>query len=171
VRALGIVGWSGSGKTTLITRLIPILQARKLRVSTIKHAHSGFEMDTPGKDSYRHREAGVREVMIVSGNRWALLHESAQELKLDDLLMRMSDVDIVLVEGMKEIAISKIEVYRPALGKPPIWPTQPNILAVASDEPLINCDRVALPLNRPERIVSWMLRLTGLELTRVRRTD
>ena len=171
MRALGIVGWSGSGKTTLITQLIPILQARKLRVSTIKHAHSGFEMDTPGKDSYRHREAGVREVMIVSGNRWALLHESSQELKLDDLLTHMSDVDIVLVEGMKEVAISKIEVYRPALGKPPIWPTQPNILAVASDEPLINCDRVALPLNRPERIVSWMLRLTGLELTRVRRTD
>ena len=171
MRAIGIVGWSGSGKTTLITQLLPLLRTHRLRVSTIKHAHAGFDLDNPGKDSHRHREAGVQEVMIASGNRWALLHESPQELKLDDLLTRMTKVDVVLVEGMKESAISKIEVHRPALGKPPIWPTQPDILAVASDEPLLNCDRVALPLNRPERIVSWMLRLTGLEITRVARTD
>ena len=167
MRTLGIVGWSGSGKTTLITKLIPLLQTRKLRISTIKHAHAGFAMDTPGKDSFRHREAGVGEVLVVSGNRWALLHEAEKELKLDDLLLRMAEVDIVLVEGMKEAEISKIEVHRPSLGKPPIWPNQPGILAVASDEPLTNCDRVVLPLNRPDRIVSWILRLTGLGITRV----
>ena len=170
MRAIGIVGWSGSGKTTLITQLLPLLRAQKLRVSTIKHAHGGFDMDQPGKDSFRHREAGAQEVMVVSGNRWALMRDTPEEAKLDELLLRMADVDMVLVEGMKTIDMTKIEVYRPALGKPPIWPTQPRILAVASDEPLDNCDRVVLPLNRPERIVNWMMRLTGLELSRVRRS-
>jgi len=168
VRAIGIVGWSGSGKTTLITKLIPLLRERKLRVSTIKHAHSGFDMDQPGKDSFVHREAGAQEVMVVTGNRWALLRDVPEEPKLDDLLLRMADVDVVLVEGMKAANLSKIEVHRPSIGKPPIWPSQPGILAVASDEPLINCDRVVLPLNRPERIAAWMMRLTGLELVRAR---
>ena len=167
MRVLGIVGWSGSGKTTLITKLVPLLLARKLRISTIKHAHAGFEMDSPGKDSFRHREAGAQEVLITSGKRWALLHESPKEPKLGDLLARMMEVDMVLVEGMKSTHISKLEVHRPSLGKPPIWPNQPGILAVASDEPLTNCDRVVLPLNRPDRIVSWILRLTGLGITRV----
>lgn len=170
MRAIGIVGWSGSGKTTLITHLLPLLRAQKLRVSTIKHAHAGFDMDQPGKDSYRHREAGANEVLLVSGNRWVLMSDAAKEPKLDDLLLRMAEVDVVLVEGMKAGDVSKIEVHRPSLGKPPIWPGEPQILAVASDEPLINCDRVVLPLNRPERIVNWMLRLTGLELSRVRRS-
>lgn len=170
MRAIGIVGWSGSGKTTLITQLVPLLRAQKLRVSTIKHAHGGFDMDQPGKDSYRHREAGAQEVMVVSGGRWVLMRDTQEEPKLNDLLLRMEEVDMVLVEGMKTVDIAKIEVYRPALGKPPIWPQQPNILAVASDEPLNNCDRVVLPLNRPERIVNWMMRLTGLELSRVRRS-
>ncbi len=170
MRAIGIVGWSGSGKTTLITQLLPLLRAQRLRVSTIKHAHAGFDMDKPGKDSFRHREAGAQEVMVVSGNRWVLMRDTPEEPKLDDLLLRLADVDMVLVEGMKAANIGKIEVHRPSLGKPPIWPTQPQILAVASDQPLINCDRVVLPLNRPDRIVSWMLRLTGLELNRVRRT-
>ncbi len=170
MRAIGIIGWSGSGKTTLITQLLPLLRAQKLRVSTIKHAHGGFDMDQPGKDSFRHREAGAQEVMVVSGNRWALMRDTPEEAKLDELLLRMADVDMVLVEGMKTIDMTKIEVYRPALGKPPIWPKEPRILAVASDEPLDNCDRVVLPLNRPERIVNWMMRLTGLELSRVRRS-
>lgn len=170
MRAIGIVGWSGSGKTTLITQLLPLLQAQKLRVSTIKHAHAGFDMDQEGKDSYRHREAGAREVMVVSGNRWVLTRNTQEQARLDDLLVRMEEVDMVLVEGMKAIDLSKIEVYRPSLGKPPIWPGEPKILAVASDEPLGNCDRMVLPLNRPERIVSWIMRLTGLELSRVRRS-
>jgi molybdopterin-guanine dinucleotide biosynthesis protein B len=170
MRAIGIVGWSGSGKTTLITQLLPLLRAQKLRVSTIKHAQSGFDMDQPGKDSFRHREAGAQEVMVVTGNRWVLLRDTPREATLDDLLLRMAEVDVVLVEGMKTLDMTKIEVHRPALGKPPIWPSQPGILAVASDAPLHNCDRVVLPLNRPERIVNWMMRLTGLELSRVRRS-
>jgi molybdopterin-guanine dinucleotide biosynthesis protein B len=169
VRAIGIVGWSGSGKTTLITQLLPLLREHRLRVSTIKHAHGGFDMDQPGKDSFRHREAGAQEVLVVSGNRWALLRDTAEEAKLDDLLLRMAEVDMVLVEGMKTADVGMIEVHRPSLGKPPIWPDQPNILAVACDEPLLNCDRVVLPLNRPDRVASWMLRLTGLELSRVRK--
>lgn len=170
MRAIGIVGWSGSGKTTLITQLIPLLRAQKLRVSSIKHAHAGFDMDRPGKDSYRHREAGAHEVIVVSGNRWVLMRDTEEEASLDDLLPRMADVDVVLVEGMKRFDLAKIEVHRPALGLPPIWPGEARILAVASDEPLGNCDRVVLPLNRPERIVSWMMRLLGLELSRVRRS-
>ena len=169
MRAIGIVGWSGSGKTTLITQLLPLLREHRLRVSTIKHAHAGFDMDQPGKDSFRHREAGAQEVVVVSGTRWALLRDTTEETKLDDLLLRMAEVDVILVEGMKMANVAKIEVHRPSLGKPPIWPSQPNILAVACDEPLINCDRVVLPLNRPDRIVSWMLRLTGLELSRLRK--
>lgn len=164
---MGVVGWSGSGKTTLITTLIPLLRARGLSVSTIKHAHTGFDMDRPGKDSHRHREAGAEEVVVASGNRWALLHEAGGlEVRLDDLLLRMAEVDMVLVEGFRSHPYSKIEVHRPSLGEPPIWPNHPDILAVATDAPLTNCDRVVLPLNRPERIVNWILRLIDLRQTR-----
>jgi molybdopterin-guanine dinucleotide biosynthesis protein B len=163
LRALGIVGWSGSGKTTLLTSLLPALRQRALRVSAIKHAHSGFDMDRPGKDSYRYREAGAHEVVVVSANRWVMLHEAeTDEVKMDDILRRMSDVDIVLVEGFRSHPYSKIEVHRPSLGLPPLWPDHPDILAVATDAPLANCDRVVLPLNRPERIVNWILRLVDL---------
>jgi len=163
MRALGVVGWSGSGKTTLITALIPLLRERAIMVSTIKHAHSGFDMDRPGKDSYRHREAGAQEVVVTSGTRWVLLHETGgPEVKMDDLLRRMATVDIVLVEGFRAHPYSKIEVHRPGLGLPPMWPDHPDILAVATDAPLTNCDRVVLPLNRPDRIVNWMLRLVDL---------
>lgn len=163
MRALGIVGWSGSGKTTLLTALVPVLRQRALRVSAIKHAHSGFDMDRPGKDSYRYREAGAHEVVVVSGNRWVMLHEAeTDEVQMDDILRRMSEVDIVLVEGFRAHRFSKIEVHRPSLGLPPLWPDHPDILAVATDAPLANCDRVVLPLNRPERIVNWILRLVDL---------
>lgn len=154
----------------MITVLIPLLRARGLTVSTIKHAHAGFDMDRPGKDSFRHREAGAAEVVVASGNRWALLHETGgHDVRLDDLLLRMADVDMVLVEGFRSHPYSKIEVHRPSLGEKPIWPDHPDILAVATDAPLANCDRVVLPLNRPERIVNWMLRL--IDLRQTRRTD
>lgn len=162
LRAIGIVGWSGSGKTTLIAALIPALRARGLFVSTIKHAHSGFDMDRPGKDSFIHREAGAQEVLVVSGNRWALMHQAGREVTLDDLLPRMAEVDIVLVEGYRGHSFSKIEIHRPSLGQPPLWPEHTDILAVATDAPLANCDRVVLPLNRPERIVNWIIRLVDL---------
>lgn len=154
---LGIVGWSGSGKTTLLTRLIPLLRARGLTISTVKHTHHGFDMDKPGKDTYRHREAGAHEVLVASGTRWALLHEVVgQEPDLPVLLERMEPVDLVLVEGYKTHPFPKLEVYRPAVGKPPIWPEQQDIVAVASDT-LVESDRIMLPLNDPDPIAAWII--------------
>ena len=120
MRVFGIAGYSGSGKTTLIEKLLVELTRRGLRVSVIKHAHHGFDIDRPGKDSYRHRDAGASEVMIASGERWALLHElrSATEPGLSDYLARFSACDLVLVEGFKSEPIPQLEVHRAANGKP-----------------------------------------------------
>ncbi|MFI4948866.1 MAG: molybdopterin-guanine dinucleotide biosynthesis protein B, partial [Alphaproteobacteria bacterium] len=114
----GVAGWSGSGKTTLLTGIIPELTARDLIVSTIKHAHHQFDIDQRGKDSWRHREAGAREVMVASARRWAIMHElrDAPEPTLDELVERMSPVDLLLVEGWKRHPHPKIEVHRPSLG-------------------------------------------------------
>jgi len=159
VKVLGLVGWSGSGKTTLLTALIPLFRARGLTVSTVKHAHHGFDMDRRGKDSHRHREAGAAEVLVVSGARWALLHEIAGPApSLPALLARLASVDLVLVEGFKTHPYPKIEVYRPALGKPPIWPHQPDVAAVATDAAVDTNDAVRLPLNAPEHVADWALR-------------
>ena len=114
MKVLGIVGWSGSGKTTLLTALLPLLRARGLTVSTVKHTHHGFDMDRPGKDTYRHREAGAHEVLVAAGTRWALLHEViGPEPSLPELLARMQPVDLVLVEGFKTHPFPKLEVHRP----------------------------------------------------------
>src|ERR1700761_3121843 len=141
MRALGIVGWSGAGKTPLIEQLIPVLRARGLLVSTIKHAHHGFDLDRPGKDSHRHREAGAQEVLITGGTRWALLHEGA-EPPLPTLLSHMSPVDLVLIEGYKAHPLAKLEVHRPALHKAPLWPEISGILA--SDAALPACPHPVL---------------------------
>jgi molybdopterin-guanine dinucleotide biosynthesis adapter protein len=163
VRVLGIVGWSGSGKTTLLTKLIPLLRADGLTVSTVKHTHHGFDMDRPGKDTYRHRQAGAHEVLVAAGTRWALLHEVVgTEPGLPDLLTRLEPVDVVLVEGFKSHPFPKIEVHRPALGKPPIWPEQPNIVAIAADAP-IDADRPVLPLNDPAAVAAWMLGFAAVQ--------
>src|SRR5579864_6192129 len=124
MKLFGITGASGSGKTTLITALLPVLRARGLRVSTVKHAHHGFDMDRPGKDSWQHRAAGAEEVMVVSAGRWALLREmpDCDEIGLDAVLARMSAVDLVLVEGFGKDPLPKLEVYRPSVGKPPFYP-------------------------------------------------
>jgi molybdopterin-guanine dinucleotide biosynthesis protein B len=154
---LGIVGWSGSGKTTLLTRLIPLLRAHGLTVSTVKHTHHGFDMDRPGKDTYRHREAGAHEVLVASGTRWALLHEmTGPEPELPALLARMDPVDLVLVEGYKTHPFPKLEVYRSAVGKPPIWPDMPDIVAVASDV-VVATDRTQLPLDDPRAVSAWII--------------
>ncbi len=158
MQVLGIVGWSGSGKTTLLTALIPRLRARGLTLSTVKHAHHGFDMDRPGKDTYRHREAGAHEVLVATANRWALLHEvDGPEPPLPALLARMAPVDLVLVEGFKTHEFPKLEVYRPALGKPPIWPDWPDVVAVASDSPLPDCPRPVLALDDAVAIVNWVV--------------
>ena len=158
MRVLGIVGWSGSGKTTLIAALLPILKRRGLSVSTVKHAHHGFDMDRPGKDTFRHRAAGAHEVLVASTHRWALLHEvDGPEPRLPDLLARLDPVDLILVEGFKTHPFPKLEVHRPALARPPIWPTEPEVVAVAADALLPGCDRPVLWLNEPAPIVDWIL--------------
>ena len=163
MKVLGIVGWSGSGKTTLLEGVLPLLRARGLSVSTIKHAHHGFDMDRPGKDTHRHREAGAREVLVASGSRWALLHEvTGDEPTLPELLRKLEPVDLVLVEGFKSHPFPKLEVHRPSLGKPPIWPDAPDVAAVACDATLDPDGRRWLPLNDPAAVVAWMMCYTGL---------
>lgn len=135
MKVIGIAGWSGSGKTTLLTRVIPCLTARGLKVSTMKHAHHDFDIDQPGKDSHTHRAAGANEVLISSANRFALMHELRGEAEwtLRDLLAKLSPVDLVLIEGFKRETHPKLEVYRAVVGKPPLHPDDPNIVAVATD--------------------------------------
>jgi molybdopterin-guanine dinucleotide biosynthesis protein B len=157
VKVLGIVGWSGSGKTALLVALLPLLRAGGLTVSTVKHTHHGFDMDRPGKDSYRHREAGAQEVLVASSHRWALLHEvDGPEPGLPDLLARLAPVDLVLVEGFKTHPFPKLEVFRPSLGKPPVWATESHVVAVASDVPTATGGRILLPLNDPLAIMVWL---------------
>ena len=135
MKVIGLVGWSGAGKTTLLTRLIPHFNAQGLRVSVIKHAHHQFEVDVPGKDSWRHREAGAAEVLVSSANRWALMHElrGAQEPRLPELLDKLSSVDLVVVEGFKREPHRKIEVHRSTNGKPLLFPDDPGIVGIATD--------------------------------------
>lgn len=135
MRMIGFAGWSGAGKTTLIVRLIPELNRRGLSASTIKHAHHGFDVDKPGKDSFEHRAAGASEVLVVSAVRLALMREfrCAPEPPLAELVRMLAPADLVLVEGYKHDAIPKIEVYREAVGKPRLYPGDPHIVAVVGD--------------------------------------
>ncbi len=155
---LGIAGWSGAGKTTLIEAVLPRLRAAGLLVSTVKHAHGGAELDRPGKDSWRHRQAGAREVLVASPGRWALMHEEeGAEWDLPDLLARMGPADLVLVEGFRRYPFAKLEVYRPALGKPPLWPDWPDVVAVATDGIVPDCGRTLLPLANDCKIATWIV--------------
>ena len=135
---VGLAGWSGSGKTTLLTKIIPQLTARGKRVSTLKHAHHGFDLDQPGKDSYAHRAAGATEVLIASPRRWAIMHElrDAPEPPLQELVRSLSPVDILIVEGFKRERIPKLEIHRAEVRKPLLQPNDSWIVAIASDEPL-----------------------------------
>ena len=163
MRVIGLAGWSGSGKTTLMTALIPEFVARGLSVSTIKHAHHAFDVDQPGKDSWRHRQAGANEVMVVSERRWALMHElrGAPEPGLDQLVPRITPVDLLLVEGFKHHPHPKIEVYRPSLGKLPLHPDDRYLVAVASDEDLPGLTLPRLPLGNPAMIADFIVRHDG----------
>ena len=120
MRIIGLAGWSGAGKTTLITKVIPVLKGRGLKVATVKHAHHEFDLDRPGKDSWRHREAGAAEVAVVSSRRWALIHELRDEPEppLAEILAKLSPVDLVIIEGFKRHAHPKLEIYRANVGKP-----------------------------------------------------
>lgn len=159
MRIIGLAGWSGSGKTTLLTRIIPRLCARGVAVSTLKHAHHGFDIDQPGKDSFAHRSAGATEVLVASANRWALMHElrGAPEPSLRDLLNKLSPVDLVLVEGYKREQFPKLEVHREANGKPLLQPDDDWIVAIAADTALPQAAVPVVPLDEIEKIVDVIL--------------
>jgi molybdopterin-guanine dinucleotide biosynthesis adapter protein len=148
MRVFGLAAWSGSGKTTLLTKLLPELTGRGLRVSTVKHAHHAFDLDQPGKDSFRHREAGATEVLIASGTRWALQHElrGAAEPSLEELVNHMSPVDLLLIEGFKRHDHPKLEILRPSLGKELLHPSDSLICAIYAVEPLPAPLRAAIRL-------------------------
>jgi molybdopterin-guanine dinucleotide biosynthesis protein B len=160
MRIIGLAGWSGSGKTTLVTKVIPRIIARGLRVSTVKHAHHDFDLDQPGKDSHTHREAGASEVIIGSDRRYAIIHELRGEAEppLGMLLRKLSPVDLVLIEGYKRAPHPKLEVHRTALGKPLIYPEDSAIVAIATDRHLSDAKIPAVGLDDVEGIVDLMLR-------------
>lgn len=151
MRVIGLTGWSGSGKTTLLVKVIPLLRARGLSVSTLKHAHHAFDVDVPGKDSYEHRQAGAQEVLISSGRRFALMHEyrDEEEWPLGVLLQKLSPVDLVIVEGFKSQRHAKIEVWRAATGQAPICANDPTIVAVATTDELPVRGIPTMDLNEP----------------------
>jgi molybdopterin-guanine dinucleotide biosynthesis protein B len=138
MKVIGIAGFSGSGKTTLIEKVVPLLVGEGLRVSLVKHAHHEFDVDQPGKDSYRHRHACCTEVLVSSSRRWALMHElrGAPEPGLQEQLRRLSPCDLVIVEGYKSEPIPKIEVHRRSAGAPLLFPDDAHVVAIATDEPL-----------------------------------
>ncbi len=137
MKLFGIAGHSGMGKTTLLERLVPEFTSRGLVVSLLKHSHKAIDIDRPGKDSYRLRESGCKEVLLLGNDRWALMHElrGAAEPPLDYLLDRLQDCDLVLIEGFKSGNFPKLEVWRAALARPTLWPDSPGIVAIASDGP------------------------------------
>ncbi len=158
MRVFGLAGWSGSGKTTLLAALIPELARRGITVSTIKHAHHGFDIDQRGKDSWVHRQAGASEVMVASSRRFALMHElrDAPEPSLDELVARMAPVDLLLVEGFKREPHPKLEVHRPSVGKPFLYPDDPHIVAIASDT-VLAAPLPVLPLADVAAIADFIL--------------
>jgi molybdopterin-guanine dinucleotide biosynthesis protein B len=158
MKAIGFIGYSNTGKTTLIERLIPLFRARGLAVSAIKNAHHGFDMDRPGKDSFRYREAGAGQVLIATGERWALLTETpTRAAALDELLALLALCDLVIVEGFKsEGQIPRIEVRRSTNTEPPIFPHDPNVIAVAADHP-VDTTLPRLDLNDPAKIAVFIL--------------
>jgi len=172
----GVTGYSGSGKTTLIERLLPAMQELGQRVSVIKHAHHGFDIDRPGKDSYRHRSAGAEEVMLACHQRWALMHEMRYRPaddsslhkndppRLEHLLARMTPCDLVLVEGFKAEKFPKLEVWRHGVNNTPLYPQRDDIVALATDmtmenvlEPLPPPDLTVLPLNDTAAIAHFII--------------
>ena len=167
MKVFGLAGYSGSGKTTLLEELIPRLTAAGLKVSLIKHAHHRFDIDHPGKDSYRLREAGCSEVLLISDQRWVLMHElrGAPEPSLDEQIARFSECDLVLVEGFKYTPIPKLEVHRPSVGKPLIaGDGVETIVAIATDEPAAVALLTRLPvldLNDRDAIADFILRHMG----------
>lgn len=160
MRVVGLAGWSGSGKTTLVGKLIPYLTAQGLRISTLKHAHAGFDIDVPGKDSHTHRLAGATEVLVSSPRRFALVHElrGEKEHSLPDLLRKLAPVDLVIVEGFKAYSHPKLEIYRAEVGKSFIHPDDSKIFAIASDSALQDLAIPLIDLNDIEAIAAAVVK-------------
>jgi molybdopterin-guanine dinucleotide biosynthesis protein B len=159
MRIIGLAGWSGSGKTTLLARVIPVLTGRGLRVSTVKHAHHGFDVDIPGKDSHTHRSAGATEVFVSSARRWAHIHElrGEDEPSLTKIIARLAPVDLVVVEGYKRHPHPKLEVYRAEVGKPLLHPDDDWIVAVASNAPVPNARVPVIDLGDAEKAADVLM--------------
>jgi len=168
MKTLGIAGYSGSGKTTLIEKVIPVLVREGLRVSLIKHAHHEFDVDQPGKDSHRHRHAGCSEVLVSSSKRWALMHElrGAPEPTLQEQLKHLSACDLVIVEGFKAEPIPKIEVHRRAGHTPLLYPDDPHVVAIATDEPL-DTSLPQIDVDDPEAMSRFIIQYLGLNRARL----
>ena len=164
VKIFGLVGGSGSGKTTLLVKLIPELIGRGHSVSTIKHTHHNFDIDKPGKDSYEHRVAGSTEVLLIGSKRWALLHENldAPEPDMDSLLARLEEVDLVLIEGFKSYPHDKLEVHRPAVGKPLLAAEDSTVVAVATNETIDGVDLPLLELDDIAAVADFIIAHCGL---------
>ncbi len=162
-RAFGFAGTSGHGKTTLVEEVVAQLIFEGFSVSAVKHVHDGFDLDKPGKDSYRMRTAGCKEVMLVGDKRWGLMREfrDQREPELDALIPQMSHVDIVLVEGFRASPVPKIEVFRPSLGRAQRWPDDSTIVAVASDERL-DIPLPVLDMNDATQVAEFIRRYVGL---------
>jgi len=163
MKIFGFAGWSGSGKTTLIEKLIPLFAQRGLKVSLVKHAHHSFDVDQPGKDSYRHRHAGCSEVLVTSSKRWVLMHElrGSPEPDFAGLLRHVSPCDLLLVEGFKREKLPKLEVYRASVGESLLHPQDPDIVAIASDE-RVETRLPQLDINDAPAIASFILKEVGL---------
>lgn len=161
----GVTGYSGAGKTTLLVKVLPLLVGRGLTVSTVKQANANFDVDKPGKDSYEHRAAGAGEVMVVSTRRWALMHEygDAPEDGMDQLLARLAPADLVLIEGFRDWPHAKLEVHRPALGKPLLCLGDPTIVAVATDTPLPGLAVPRLDLDDAATVAHFIMSHIGLQ--------
>ena len=165
MKILGLGGWSGAGKTTLLSRLIPELIRRGISVSTMKHAHHGFDVDQPGKDSYVHRQAGATEVLIASEKRWALMHElrHLSEPSAADLARHMSPVDLLLVEGFKREPHDKLEIYRAENAKPLLSTDDPTYVAILADTSVDGTGLPVIDLNDIPAIADFIVKHCGLK--------
>lgn len=164
MNVIGIAGWKNSGKTTLVEALVAIFSTRGLAVSTVKHAHHEFDIDRPGKDSHRHRQAGAREVIVASQKRWALMHELRGEAEpsLGELLARLAPADLVIVEGYKQGAHPKLEIRRRGVEGPPLAPVHNGVIAIVTDMPELSSALPVLPLGEPEQVAAFLARHFGL---------
>ena len=164
MKIFGLVGWSGSGKTELLIKLLPELKRRGLKVSTMKHTHHDVDIDIPGKDSYRHRQAGAEEVMVASSGRWSLVHELRDEPEpdMDFLIAQMKPVDLLLIEGFKRNSHPKMEVFRPSYGEPLIAAHDPTVVGVACDEKIVGLGVPLIDLNDVGAVADFIIAHTGV---------